>query len=206
MGIGQTIKKWRTSKGFGVHSPFAYDLITKVIGEHDAHYYAYAEIDSFCPRGRQIGLSENFAGFDYSIPEARLLFRLLCRFNPSAVLEVGQGHEVTYTILSRAVPKATRLRWIMDRPPVIPPDGTLFILVNCMRDLIVDPLRQLILKEMHRPDGVVVFVRGLHQRPSQRLWEQIYVGAPSGMDFTNGQIGIFCAFRGLPRQSFDFYF
>lgn len=206
MGFKRIFRKWRTAKGYGVHSPFAFDLITKVIGEKDAHYYAYAEIDSFCPRGRQVGLSENFAGFDYSIPEARLLFRLLCRFNPSTVLEVGQGHEVTHTILTRAVPNAARLRWIMDRPPEIPADGTLFVLVNCMRELIVDPLRQLILREMHRPGGIVVFVRGLHNRPSQMLWDQIYAGAPSGMDFTNGHIGIFCVFHGLPRQSFDFHF
>lgn len=206
MGLKSALKKWRTSKGFGVHSPFAYDLITKVFGERDAHYYAYAEIDAFCPRGRQVGLSENFAGFDYSILEARLLFRLLCRFNPTAVLEVGQGHEVTFTILERAVPTAERLRWIADRPTEIPTEGTLFILVNCMRDPLIGPLSEFIFSQMDRRDGMVLFLRGLHTAPATVLWNQIYAGAPSGMDFTNNHIGVFCSFHGLPRQSFTLYF
>ena len=37
---------WRTSHGFGVHSPFAYNFITKVIGERDAAYYAYSVIST----------------------------------------------------------------------------------------------------------------------------------------------------------------
>ena len=35
---------WRRSHGFGVHSPFAYHFITKVIGEREAVYYAYPQI------------------------------------------------------------------------------------------------------------------------------------------------------------------
>ena len=37
------LKRWRTTRGYGVHSTFAYNLITKVIGQTSAHYYAYAE-------------------------------------------------------------------------------------------------------------------------------------------------------------------
>lgn len=206
MGLRRFIRRWRTTRGYGVHSPFAFDMITKVIRQYDDHYYAYAEVDAFCPRGRQFGLTDNFTGSDYSIPEARLLFRLLCHFNPQQVVEVGQGHEVTYTILSRAVPNAARLRWTIERPPEIAPDGTLFILVNFMRDIIVSPIRQLILKEMHRPGGVVVFVRHLPMAYSRSLWDQVYTGAPHGIDFNNGHVGIFCGIKGLPRQSYELKF
>lgn len=206
MGLRHFIKRWRTSRGFGVHSPFAFEMITKVLRQYDDHYYAYAEVDAFCPRGRQLGLTDNFTGFDYSIPEARLLFRLLCYFNPPQVLEVGQGHEVTYTILTRAVPHASRLRWIADRPADIAPEGTLFILVNYMSDAIVAQLRQLVLSQMGRKGGVVVFVRHLQHQASLSIWHEIYAAAPHGIDFNNGHVGLFCGLSGLPRQSYELDF
>ena len=98
--------RWRRSRGFGVHSPFAYHFITKVLREKDAEYYAYAEIAAFCPRARRAGFNEIFAGKDMSVPEAHMLFRVLCHFNPTEIIEIGHGHEVTNIIIERAVPQA----------------------------------------------------------------------------------------------------
>ena len=39
------LRRIRHRKGYGVHSPFAYDFIRQVLEEHDA-YYAYSVIDS----------------------------------------------------------------------------------------------------------------------------------------------------------------
>ena len=34
-------RRYRTSRGFGVHSPFAFEFITRTIRDRDAYYYAY---------------------------------------------------------------------------------------------------------------------------------------------------------------------
>ena len=201
------IKRWRTSRGYGVHSPFAFNLITKVLREFEANYYAYAEIDSLCPQGRRTGLTVNFSGFNYAIPDARLLFRILCRFNPAQVIEVGNGHEVTNTILERAVPSTKRLRWVSDRHLDLLPAGDSFVLLNQMRPEIVPAVRKMILSLSDRPEGVVVFMRNLRQQDSMKqMWRDLSAAMPYGMDFSNGHVGLLCILPGLPRQSYSLFF
>ena len=38
--------RWRHSKGFGVHSPFAYNLVTTVVRPGIYGYYGYDDIES----------------------------------------------------------------------------------------------------------------------------------------------------------------
>ena len=201
------IKRWRTSRGYGVHSPFAYELITKVIRQTKAHYYAYAEIDSLCPKGRRTGLTDNFSGFHYAIPDARLLFRLLCRFNPAEVIDVGNGHEVTNTILERAVPRARRERWVQSRPTPLVEEGLVFLLVNLVNDEVAPAVEKLVADLAARPEGMVAVVRNIsNDKATGRLWRRMVAGAKGGMDFSNGYMGIMCQLPGLPRQSYDINF
>lgn len=201
------LKKWRTSHGFGVHSTFAYNLITKVLRQTSAHYYAYAEIDSLCPKGRRTGVTDNFSGFHYAIPDARLLFRLLCRFNPVQVIDVGNGHEVTNTILERAVPRARRERWVTSRPTALEKEGLLFVLVNLVNDEISPLVAEFIQEISRRPEGCVAVVRNIRSDAStRRFWNRLQTRIPAGMDFTNNHLGILCALPGLPRQSYNLYF
>lgn len=44
MGIWKTYLRWRHSKGFGVHSPYAYGFVTNVLRPGDYGYYSYDEI------------------------------------------------------------------------------------------------------------------------------------------------------------------
>ena len=57
-------KCWRHSKGFGIHSPFAFRFVTEVLCQ-PLHYYAYSRIG----RDRRL----------------RLLFRLVLAFRPGTV-------------------------------------------------------------------------------------------------------------------------
>ena len=43
--ISEAYKRWRHSRGFGVHSPFAYDLVKCVVSPGNYAYYGYNDID-----------------------------------------------------------------------------------------------------------------------------------------------------------------
>ncbi len=82
-----TENRWLTGRGFGVHSPWAYDLIENVINERHP-YYAYEDLYPFWEKAPQ---------YLPQYPQSRdeLLFRLVNRFNPRFILEVGTGAGVS---------------------------------------------------------------------------------------------------------------
>jgi hypothetical protein len=75
------LRRWRTY-GFGIHSPFAYELMTKVIGER-SEYYAYESLRQFH--------TDRYA-------ELTLLLRLLCHFAPSEVAVAGSSTAIDTVI------------------------------------------------------------------------------------------------------------
>lgn len=65
--LSRSIGRWRRSRGFGVHSPFAFRFITMVLRSRDA-YYCYPQLEVMPD------------------PEwHKLLFRLVCEFQPSCI-------------------------------------------------------------------------------------------------------------------------
>ncbi|MDE5724678.1 MAG: hypothetical protein K2I12_01520 [Duncaniella sp.] len=62
-----SLTRWWRSKGHGIHSPYAFRLITEALPER-GRYYAYDEIEQL-PDSRRL----------------KLLFRLVCEFTPSTV-------------------------------------------------------------------------------------------------------------------------
>lgn len=80
--------------GHGIHSPFAFDLITSVLyGRY--HYYAYEELCK--ARGRIPG---NLPRYPKRVDE--MLFRLVNRFQPKLVVEVGTGSGLSIRYMAAA--------------------------------------------------------------------------------------------------------
>lgn len=90
-------RKIRHRKGYGVHSPFAYGLITKVI-EEKSGYYAYQQIEEL---HRLLHDKQNF-----SKRKCRLLFRLTNRFKPQSIVECGSGGGYAALYLQKGCPSA----------------------------------------------------------------------------------------------------
>lgn len=79
------IYKIKHHRGHGIHSPFVFDLITKVI-EEKTPYYAYDDINHYL---NQIN------GFKFKITKTHLLlFKLVNWFSAKNILVIGSGNGV----------------------------------------------------------------------------------------------------------------
>ena len=75
--IRKGVRKLKHRKGYGVHSPFAYSVITEVI-EEKLPYYAYRKMQSLYPSNGPV-----------KFKVATLLFRLANRFRARRIIEIG---------------------------------------------------------------------------------------------------------------------
>jgi hypothetical protein len=91
--------------GYGVHSPFAFDLITTVIEEKRA-YYCYERLDNIRLQlqgenrkvkcgNKDLTVKKALRTYCFSTDGNRLLFRLANRFHPEKILIIGSGLGLT---------------------------------------------------------------------------------------------------------------
>lgn len=100
-------RRYRHSKGFGIHSPFAFRFVLNVLRERNP-YYAYAALDEL--RHAVIVRTRHHLRHPriISLKNAKLIFRVVNYFNPRQVLQVGTSYGVSsVSILS--VSKRIRL-------------------------------------------------------------------------------------------------
>ena len=91
--------------GYGVHSPFVFDLLTTVIEEHQL-YYCYEQLhtvrlqilqrsDKVMYGNREYRVEKLLEKYGFTEPEHRLLFRLANRFQPETVFSTGSDFGLT---------------------------------------------------------------------------------------------------------------
>lgn len=86
LNLSLKFRRWRHSRGFGVHSPFAFRFITEVLCLPEIYgYYSYLDI----PRG-----------------ELRTLFRVAVRLQPRKVAMPGCDNREVRRAVFGAAPKA----------------------------------------------------------------------------------------------------
>jgi predicted O-methyltransferase YrrM len=99
-------RKLRYRKGYGVHSPFVYSLITKVI-EEKAAFYAFDEIEKL----RQEMVSPAHPLSDLTVRETQsrnygaLLFRIVNFYKCRQILQIGSSTGIMSLYLAMASPK-----------------------------------------------------------------------------------------------------
>lgn len=74
-------------RGFGIHSPWAYDLITNVI-EEKLPYYAYDDLYEYWEKA-----PDYLPQYDENVDQ--MLFRLVNALHPRQILEIGTGAGVS---------------------------------------------------------------------------------------------------------------
>ncbi|MCM1336663.1 MAG: hypothetical protein NC187_03200 [Candidatus Amulumruptor caecigallinarius] len=228
-----SLRRLKRSRGFGVHSPFAFHFICRTLGER-APYYAYPAIAASRSLSLQLAHGVTRHPRIMSEKNAKMLFRVVCRFNPWRIFQIG-GHFGLSTAAVMAVdsrsklscfmpanphvdifrcvtaPLADRINYVSDvaeglRAYAESTPGTLFVMV-C--DAVADsPQVTASLCRLISERECVVAVRNLSKGSALTapLWEALKQAMPYGMTFTNGNIGFLVALRHLPVQHFTLWF
>jgi predicted O-methyltransferase YrrM len=230
------LSRHHRSRGFGIHSPFAFNFVLNVLGER-APYYEYDYIRE--TRDTVISL----AGMHHprhpriiSEKNAKMLFRIVNYFNPEHIFQIGTSYGVS-TASMMSVSSQSRL-WLyepsIDRFPLVAQilkpfiddiecyydfktasqdyDSNLdnnmkpFILINAIPQPATYDEVQGYLFKILESDGVVIMRNISRDKAMQRLWLSCRDHATYGMTFSNEKISIIVANPKLPRQDFLLWF
>lgn len=86
LNLVERFNRWRHSRGFGIHSPFAFRFVTEVLClPKEYGYYAYLDITE---------------------PDMRTLFRVATRFQPQKVAFIDCDTKAVRNAVFMAAPKA----------------------------------------------------------------------------------------------------
>lgn len=85
------IYKVRYHRGHGIHSPFVFNLVNRVI-EEKLPYYAYSDIEDYVCLNKKSALKVD--------KTSRLLFRMVNYFGAKKILEIGAGEGINTLYLT----------------------------------------------------------------------------------------------------------
>lgn len=229
-----SFNRYKRSKGFGVHSPFAFYFILNVLRER-LPYYAYANIE--LRRNMALNLSARISRHRrvISIKNAKMLFRIACYFNPQSIMQIGTTYGVSTTAIldvsSRSqlvicpgsetctpiYKKVThrygeRIIHTSDIEEAINAYDTLskneckFILVNSIDSDSDSATIYRYVMEALDEGATVIFRNILKPTRVSALNSKVNENLDHGMTFSNGKISIVVGRKNLPRQSFSLWF
>lgn len=235
MGI---INRYRTawsrhhrSRGFGIHSPYAFRFVREVLGER-LSYYAYEHIDKLYKTVTSMTGSRWPHTDIITLKHAKMLFRIVNHFNPSHLLQVGAGSGMSSACML-AVNSQSRLflyEPALDGKPVagrvlesvgervshsvslpetlrdyvtsLQPDAVPFVLVNDLQSQ--DEYQALADYLTTAVTGqAVIVLRNVHRQPLiNQLWHSLKAATPMGQTYTNEKLAIIYATPKLQREDF----
>lgn len=189
-GFRRIKRAWR-SRGFGIHSPFAFRFITCVLRQRSP-YYGYDRLRSLAD-----GRSE--------FRRAALIFRLVCEFVPDTVVVEAD----LPAVISASVRLAdSRIRLVESGSMDILPDGSTTVMLICGKITPDDADASQnssaghgLIDSIFSQGGVVVILDA-----DRRSYLSLARWMKYGMSFTNRRTAIFFSRADLPRQDFEVNF
>ena len=201
--------RYRTSKGFGVHSPFAFKFITRVLRE-TLPFYAYSNQKIRYRDAERNSVKHPFL----TLKRIRLLFRTVNFFCPNSVVQIGADNGlVTAALLDvNSAMKIARCgcddvfesQSVTEYPSIdaLPSDMVpeMVIVVDTEKSENTEK----ILQQAVEAESVIVFPCIDHKEQIKDLWQALNAAAKDyGMTFTNDKFGVLVAKKNLPRQNFN---
>lgn len=224
--------RYNRSKGFGIHSPFAFNFVLKVLRERSP-YYAYDDIHASHWEASRLATSKERRGL-ISFKYAKMIFRITNHFNPNSILQIGTSHgicskallSVTSTShlysylgvghhrkiyesvtsgLNHRISKYEDINnAINDYNSTLTSPEKAFVIINH-----IDKGGNIILDTASnaiKNGGVVIVCNINHSKHIKKLWTEIKSTMTHGMSFSNDKIGIIVGHKHLPLQHFSLWF
>lgn len=225
-------RRYNRSKGFGIHSPFAFNFVLKVLREHSP-YYAYDDIHASHWEASRLASSKERRGL-ISFKYAKMIFRITSHFNPNSILQIGSSHgilskallcvsssshlysylgvryhhKIYESVTSDIKHRISKFEDIKDAinqyNSILDSPDKAFIIINH-----IDKSSDLILNtasDAIKNGGVVIVCNINHSKSIRNLWIEIKSTMPHGMSFSNDKIGIIVGHNHLPLQHFSLWF
>lgn len=217
--------RYRSGKGFGIHSPFAFNFTLKVLEER-CPYYAYEVIKE----KRHIAAS---ATKKHVLPEseARRIFRITNYFNPQRILQIGSdcgiaavsalnvsgksrmwlynpsGDAAAYRLLEEY---SGRVDFHKSATVCIDnyfseAQAAPFIIIGDIEGgdypLILSSLKKAVTGKC------TIIVCNIERRETiSRLWDETTGAMTTGMSFSNGKLGVIVCDDKLPLSHYSLWF
>lgn len=232
--IGNALSRYQASKGFGVHSPFAFKFILNVLDEK-YEYYAYDKLQQL--RINVVERTRRENGYKprvISISEAAAIFRVANYYNPQLFLSIGSSYGVAAASML-AVSKRSRMFLYDDNSAqnnaaaceilsgygdrivqgedlqntisgyiTALGDNDMFVTVNNIADHDTATATTLIDTAVSRR-GVLIMRNIDSSRNMARLWQHCKQAMTYGMTFGNGKTAVMVLNPKLPRQDFEIW-
>lgn len=186
------LRRWRHRRGYGVHSPFAFQFITGVLYE-TGEYYAYRDLGSRLTPANWYGMRRD-AESGISEKDLRLLFRLANFCNPSWIV----SYKISKTIadyLHTAVPSALmteRYIGVFYRDSLMPG-----MIVATDSHTFVAPL-------LAFAPGSMAVMFGIHRDwICENNWKSVKEARDVTLTFDLGRIGIALSVEKMTKQHYD---
>lgn len=235
MGI---IRRYRTawsrhhrSRGFGIHSPYAYKFVREVLRER-LPFYAYDHIVAL----RKTVIAQSGSRWPHSgiitVKHAQMLYRIVNHFNPSHMLQVGAGSGLSSACMLAVNTQSSLSLYepALDSKPVVgrmlAPMGDR---VQCYDDMVAtlagykgllqqNDVPFVLVNDLQSHDDyqalldylsavvasrAVIVLRNVHRQSLlKQLWLALKDAAPKGQTFTNEKLAIIHANPKLQREDF----
>ena len=232
--IGNALSRYQASKGFGVHSPFAFKFILNVLDEK-YEYYAYDKLQQL--RINVVERTRRENGYKprvISISEAAAIFRIANYYNPQLFLSIGSSYGVAAASML-AVSKRSRMFLYDDNSAqnnaaareilsgygdrivqgedlqntisgyiTALGDNDMFVTVNNIADHDTATATALLDTAVSRR-GVLIMRNIDSSRNMARLWQHCKQAMTYGMTFGNGKTAVMVLNPKLPRQDFEIW-
>ena len=218
MNMQVTKNRFLNRKGFGIHSPWAYDLITNVI-EEKLPYYAYDDLYEYWEKAPDF-----LPQYDENVDQ--MLFRLVNALHPRLILEIGTGAGVSTGYLAAVSGKIPCITLDAPHPAISQVKGNLGTFPNIeYRSGNVPAMLEAFTGEGHSIDFVhlahtaffreavdillpslndqsVIVVEGIRGSNRKNWFETLAASDKTGVVITKGSVGMLFFDKKMYKQSY----